>query len=176
MGVSRVSQSSTLFGGSGAVISDCGLYRYSLERRWDASTEKVMFVMLNPSTADAEHDDPTLRRCIGFARSWGFGGLMVGNLYAYRATDPRALIEATRAGIDPVGPENDRWLIDMASRAGLVIAAWGAQRKLLVDRAAQVMDLLPYGLRVLGLTKDCNPRHPLYVRGDAKPRDWSVVG
>src|SRR5881396_744410 len=110
----------------GATFSRDRRYRYRLWRRWDRSRAVVAFVMLNPSTADAMHDDPTIRRCIGFARNWGFGGVDVVNLFALRATDPRAL----RRAHDPVGPANDRHIASAGSRASLVILAWGAQGRL----------------------------------------------
>src|SRR5262245_38555366 len=86
-----------------AVFSPCRKYRYSLTRIWDAERPNVMFVGLNPSTADDQVDDPTVRRCIGFARKWRFGGMIIVNLFAYRSTDPNRLQEI----LDPVGPEND---------------------------------------------------------------------
>src|SRR5262245_19133112 len=92
-----------LFQTKEALISPCGLYRYWLTRTWDNSLRRVCWVMLNPSTADAEQDDPTIRRCVGFARSWGAGGIIVVNLFAFRASDPKALLRAA----DPVGPDND---------------------------------------------------------------------
>ena len=151
-----------------AELSPCGLYRYTLERRWD-DRPPALFVMLNPSTADASEDDPTIRRCIGFARDWGYGGLLVGNLYAYRATDPAVLWEAAGAGIDPVGPLNDRRLRELRRRAALAVAAWGAHK--LVGRAAHVMDLLGE-LHVLRLTKHGQPGHPLYVPKSTLPTRW----
>jgi hypothetical protein len=128
-----------------------------------------MFVMLNPSTADAEQDDPTIRRCMGFARTWGFGGIVVLNLYAYRATKPTDLWRAT----DPVGPENDRLLGDYLARAELIVAAWGAhakpQRIQALQKMAAVRDA---ALHCLGVTKAGAPRHPLYVRGGTQPQLW----
>lgn len=97
----------------GAHLSACGAYRYALRRTWDPARPAALFVGLNPSTADAERDDPTTRRCVRFARDWGFGGLLVGNLFAYRATRPRDL----RAAAEPVGPENDWWLAALAREA-----------------------------------------------------------
>lgn len=105
----------TLFGASSdAVLSDCGTYRYSLTRVWDESRPRVCFVMLNPSTADASANDPTIVRCRNFAYSWNYGSLEVVNLFAYRATNPRVL----RTVQDPIGPENDRHIIEATARGG----------------------------------------------------------
>ena len=122
----------------------------------------VLFVMLNPSTADAETDDPTIRRCAGFARRWGFRELAVANLFALRATNPRELWRAS----DPVGPENDQHLVEMSSRADAVIAAWGAHG-VYRNREQHVLRLLNGTVEYLGLTKQGHPRHPLYLRADA---------
>lgn len=145
-----------------AVISPCGTYRYALERRWSGAPA-VLFVMLNPSTADGEHDDPTIRRCIGFARSWGYGALLVANLLAFRATDPDDL----PAMPDAVGPENDAWLARLSRRAALVVAAWGADT-ITGSRAPVVEAMFAGQLHALGLTARGAPRHPLYMRGDAE--------
>ncbi len=104
-----------------AVISEDQLYRYSLERVWDTSKPTVLFICLNPSTADAKTDDPTVRRMIGFAKQFGFGRLLVGNLFAFRATKPSDLLAANA----PIGPENDTYLSKMANEAHTIIAAWG---------------------------------------------------
>lgn len=145
-----------------AVLSPCGQYRYSLTRTFLMGGGRVLFVMLNPSTADAETDDPTIRRCIGFAHRWGFQELGVANLFAWRATDPRAL----RQALDPVGPENDQYLMMMSGCADAVIAAWGA-RGSYRNRAAEVLDLLKGTVEHLGLTRQGYPKHPLYLRADA---------
>jgi hypothetical protein len=147
-----------------AFISDCGTYRYALMRRW-AEGWPLRFVMLNPSTADASLDDPTIRRCTGFARREGYGALIVLNLYAYRATNPKVLVTCA----DPVGPHNDTilWAHLLAAAEGPtpVVAAWGANAKR--ERVAHVLGLRPsVDWRCLGVTKDGQPRHPLYVRGD----------
>lgn len=113
-----------------AVFDPAGRYRYSLRRRWDAAGARVAFVLLNPSTADGRRDDPTIRRCIGFAREWGFGGLEVVNLFACRSTHPGGL----RSAQDPVGPENDRFLAAAWDRADRVIVAWGNHGALLGGR------------------------------------------
>ena len=157
---------------STATLSECGRYRYRLTRRWGAGGNAV-FVMLNPSTADADVDDPTIRRCIGFARDWNQGGLIVVNLYAYRATKPADLWKAT----DPVGPDNNRILSETFAEANVnsdpVIAAWGANAK--PYRVFQVADRASrerIDLEALGVTKDGAPRHPLYMPKTAKPERW----
>ncbi len=146
----------------GAVLSSCGQYRYGLTRTFFTGTGTVLFIMLNPSTADAEMDDPTIRRCIGFARRWGFQELKVGNLFALRATDPRELKRVS----DPIGPENDRYLMHMSGSADAVIAAWGAHG-IYRNRSQHVLGLLEGTVECLGLTKQGYPRHPLYLRADA---------
>lgn len=172
-----------LFNDSAAVISECGLYRYRLERTWHRGAGVVCWIMLNPSTATAEQDDPTIRRCVSFARSWGAGGIVVVNLFAYRATDPKTLFDVFYRkqfsgpdgavcyhNGDPVGPENDAAILDAAIGSPAVVAAWGAHGVMML-RDAHVLDLLwGYGIRpqCLGLTKDGQPRHPLYVSGATK--------
>ena len=104
-----------------AKLSECRQYRYALWRTWDDSKPYAMFVGLNPSTADETDDDPTIRRCIVFAKDWGYGGLCMANLFAYRATDPSNMFSAQ----DPIGPQNDVWLERLAKDAGIVVAAWG---------------------------------------------------
>ena len=149
-----------LFMQSNAVLSDCGRYRYRLDRRW-GNGPTMGFVMLNPSTADAEVDDPTIRRCIGFAKREGCGSLQVVNLFAFRATDPEELYAAD----DPVGPGNDNHVRYVLNRARIAVAAWGAHRL-----ARDPGDALAKGWRrmvCLGKTKAGAPRHPLYVRKDA---------
>lgn len=119
-----------------AVISPCERYRYALHRRWQIGNSSVLWVMLNPSTADADIDDPTIRRCLVFSQAWSFDHLMVGNLYALRSTQPAALWTAD----DPVGPENDAHLRAMAKGAAQIICAWGANAK--QSRADAVIALL----------------------------------
>ena len=120
--------------------------------------------MLNPSTADERRDDPTIRRCVGFARRWGFGGVEIVNLFALRASDPRVL---RRAG-DPVGAANDRHIARAAARATLVVLAWGACGRLR-GRSAEIRARLSRPApRCLGLTRSGEPRHPLYLRADAR--------
>ncbi len=145
-----------------AVISDCTKYRYWLER--DKGVNPLVFVMLNPSTADAELDDPTIRRCRRFAADNGYTGIVVVNLYAFRATKPKDLFLAT----DPIGLYNNRY-IDEAARAGDVCCAWGANADL--ARAEDVINIIRAAgcnPKCLGTTKDGSPRHPLYVKADQK--------
>lgn len=142
---------------SDALISECGTYRYWLRRLWDESLPCCAFIMLNPSTADASNDDPTIRRCIGFAKMWGYGGLNVYNLFALRATDPREL----RKSSDPIGPDNDAHLSQIPQDA-MIVAAWGSWGDYL-HRAFDVHKQFKGRLWCLGLTKGGHPRHPLYV-------------
>jgi hypothetical protein len=149
----------------GATFSADGRYRYRLWRRWDRSRPMVAFVMLNPSTADARRDDPTIRRCVAFARRWGYGGIEVVNLFALRATDPGEL----RVAKDPSGPGNARHVGRALAAASLVVLAWGAHRALR-DPPTLARRLL--SLRrphCLGLTRSGEPRHPLYLRAGALP-------
>jgi hypothetical protein len=148
-----------------ACISGCGTYRYALWRCW-GSGPQVLFVMLNPSTADHQHDDPTIRRCIGFAARWGYGAVAVGNLFAFRTPSPRVLKRAAC----PVGRANDRWLQRLAAESSCVIAAWGNEGTFL-GRDAQVRDLLK-PLHALALTRQGQPRHPLYLPSGLKPALW----
>lgn len=158
-----------------AVLSADGLYRYSLTRTLVAGCPcTVNFVMLNPSTADAHADDPTIRRCVGFASSWGFCKLVVTNLFAFRATDPQALGRVD----DPIGPDNDVWIHRVAADANLIIAAWGANaEKVDAHRASAVAKKLRERgdiVNVLGVTKAGHPRHPLFVRADAHPEIYRL--
>jgi hypothetical protein len=148
-----------------ARFSPCGRYRYWLSRLWSIDAPPVTFVMLNSSDADASKDDPTTRRCMGFARDWGYGGVVLVNLYAWCATKPRQLWRSP----DPVGPENDRWLAHAAQTAAIttapIVAAWGANAR--PERVAEVLELPGMGrLTALGFTRSGAPRHPLYVPAD----------
>lgn len=156
-----------------AVLSPDGLYRYALEREWprtllDRDLGRVLFVMLNPSTADGLRDDPTVRRCVDFAQRWGYSSLTVVNLFAWRATDPRELALVP----DPVGPDNDAWIRARATVADRVVAAWGARGDLLArDRVVlELLRGLGHDVRCLGVTRAGMPRHPLYLPGKACPR------
>lgn len=152
-----------------AVISECGRYRYELIRRW-GNDPMLEFVMLNPSTADAETDDPTIRRCIGFARSWDYGGIVVCNLFAYRTTTPYVLASVE----DPIGPLNRNYLAN--NIAHLTVVAWGAN-----PAAIRWWNGHPYDitkslkrkqLMCLGITSSGQPRHPLYLPASCTPTPW----
>ncbi len=155
----------------GAVLSPCGAYRYRLWRRW-GSGPRCTFVCLNPSTADAEKSDPTLRRMLAFTRDWGFEQLDVVNLFAFRATRPRDCFRAA----DPVGPENDQHITEATRDAALVVVAWGAQG-CIQGRDRQVLELLrqagvtPHALRLL---RGGAPEHPLYLPSELKPVPFEV--
>lgn len=155
----------------GARISECGAYRYTLTRDWPVVGDagKAVFVMLNPSTADARVDDPTIRRCIGFADSWGCSGLIVANLYALRSPKPRDLWRHA----DPVGPENDNVLRDLAREHSAIVCAWGGNAKDdRVQRFVEIIDDAGGELLCLATTKAGAPRHPLYLRADLSPIPW----
>jgi hypothetical protein len=154
-----------------AVIDPSGTYRYSLTRSWHSGRPRVCWVMLNPSTADAEVDDPTIRKCIGFSRLWGFGALEVVNLFAYRATSPKALPLAK----DPVGPDNAAFIRDAIDNADKVVAAWGADVMAREGSAPFACIVWARSTPVyhLGLTKAGAPRHPLYLPYSTPLEFWS---
>lgn len=154
-----------------AIISDCGLYRYRLERRVTASDRIALFIMLNPSTADAEKDDATIRRCRSFTLALRCGRLVVVNLFAFRTKSPKLL----KAAAQPVGPENDRYINEAGTEAALsggwVICAWGTHgvhlgRDAVVTRRLLLAGLAPHSL---GETAGGMPRHPLYLPGRSAP-------
>lgn len=156
-----------------AHISDDGLYRYYLFRCWEYNDKACLFVMLNPSTADADQDDPTIRRCVDFAQRWGCGSLTVLNLFAYRATHPADLLQAD----DPVGPENEHWLQTFVPFADYIVCAWGVTGGYR-DQDRTVMRVLDK-CRTSGTpttclmeTKDGYPAHPLYLPRSSVPRPY----
>lgn len=154
---------SELFTDSGAVFSDCRRYRYRLWRVWDTSKPPVLFIMLNPSTADEVKNDPTVERCERRVRQMSYaGGLVVCNLFGYRATDPKEM----KAQQDPIGPENDATILAAAKVSGKVILAWGSHGKHMGRGQEVVRMLRAHGinnLQFLTLGKDGEPGHPLYV-------------
>lgn len=154
-----------------AEVSGDGVYRYELGRSWDESKPSLEWIMLNPSTADADVDDPTIRRCIGFAKRDGFGSIIVHNLYALRATNPKTLLDCHI--IEAFG-DNERWLSRQC--ADVTVAAWGANpaaeawMKCVLWRG--VFRSRPL-LLCLGQTASGAPRHPLYVKGDKEMEVWA---
>lgn len=153
-----------------ALLSPCGQYRYRLRRTsLLIATKRALFVMLNPSTADASVDDPTIRRCKGFAREFDCERLDVVNLFAWRATDPKELARVH----DPVGPDNDEHIRQAAGESDLVVCAWGAS-EVAHRRMRTVLDLLPRPLYCLGVTKFGAPKHPLYVPASTPLTVWKA--
>ena len=142
-----------------------GPYRYELRRIWDDAKPRAVWIMLNPSTADAETDDATIRRCSAFTRAWGLGGIVVVNLFAFRATDPLRLL--TLQPIEAVGPQNNEWIRRAVRENPFVAVAWGA-RGGFWGRDQDVLGLLADAKakpQCLGVTRGGMPRHPLFVPG-----------
>ena len=173
----------------GAIISKWGTYRYQLWREWRGTHDaknwhwhgyrdgdghavgepmSCLFVMLNPSTADGNEDDPTIRRCVAFAKAWKYERLDVVNLFAYRATDPRAL-KRLNHNDDPVGVDNQHYVEGLARRAGIIVCAWGAHGTHLSQDETMLGWLGARPLHALGFTNAGQPRHPLYLKSDARP-------
>lgn len=167
--LSSRSPSPPIFGD--ACFDESGRYRYRLTRAWDRCGPRVVFIMLNPSTADARRDDPTIRRAIGFARRWRFASLTVVNLFAWRATRVADL----RRAADPIGPLNDEHILDAVRSAERVVAAWG-NHGVWRDRGRTVAGMLPAGVSLLslGMTNEGMPRHPLYVPANARLRRYRI--
>lgn len=148
-----------------AWISKDGLYRYSLDRQWEAGSGFVNFIMLNPSTADANTDDPTIRRCMGFAQDWGFGGLIVTNLFAFRATNPKDMKKAK----DPIGPSWPDAVYKAAMDSEQIILAWGSHAQSEDrERLRKIIDPFWEKAYTLGYTRSGNPKHPLYLSKETK--------
>lgn len=153
----------------GAEFSDCGNYRYTLTRCWDAALPNVFFCMLNPSTADESANDPTIERCQRRAQQLGYGSMVIINIFALRSTDPARLYEVK----DPVGPYNDGYIFDaLKYSTDHVICGWGAHGSF-KDRGSEVLQLFkllgkrPYALHT---NQDGSPTHPLYIGYDVKPQ------
>lgn len=151
-----------------AVISECGRYRYKLKRTWHPGMPEMMFLMLNPSTADHNVDDRTIRRCIDFAQRWGYGAFWVGNLFAFRSPYPEDLLRVA----DPVGESNDEALMEMADVSELIVAGWGAHG-VHNGRDAAVKSMLTGRLHALKMTKEGHPWHPLYLPKTTTPFLWT---
>jgi hypothetical protein len=150
------------------ILSADRLYRYTLYRQWGQGTVYAMFIGLNPSTADENVDDPTIRKCIGFAQRWGFDALCMTNLFAFRATEPRKM----KGHSKPIGDENDRWLVAAAREASVIVAAWGVNGQFM-GRDEEVLKLLD-DVQCLRTTKDGHPEHPLYVPYDTPLKPYPI--
>jgi len=144
-----------------AIISADGKYRYQLSRIWDEEKPNILFIMLNPSTADADVDDPTIRRVMNFSKSWGYGGVFVGNLYAFRSTDPKAL----RHTDDPVGEDNIEHIKELIGVTERVVYAWGNNQKE-PEWLSSLVDT-PY---CIDISKKGVPKHPLYLKSELHPK------
>lgn len=148
-----------------AIFSPCRKYRYALWRTWDESKDRCMFICLNPSTADETKDDPTIRRCINFAKSWGYGSMVMTNVFAFRATKPKDMLRAN----DPVGPDNRKWLHECALKSKIVIHAWGSYGYLLGNDIHHPVYCLNRRTYYLKKTKAGHPCHPLYLKKTLLP-------
>jgi hypothetical protein len=155
-----------------AVFSECQRYRYQLREIWNSSLPLVVWLLMNPSVACTDYSDPTLRKTGKFARAWGYGGQLVGNVHAYRATNKSRLLEVD----DPVGPKNDKMILKMASQAKIVVLAYGQPPKSLRSRGPQLANLLRHhpGLSHLQLSQDGTPVHPLYLPYTLRPEPHRV--
>ena len=156
----------------GAVI--VGEYRYLLWRVWDTTRPRLLWILLNPSVADGERDDPTLRRCTAFSDAWGYGALEIVNLFAYRTTDKSKL---STLNMDPIGPENDEHILAAASHAPRIIVGWGADGALQMRDRAVLAALCQHAQRsvdCLGVVRNGCPRHPLYIPGDTLPIPYAA--
>lgn len=153
-----------------ASYSPCQRFRYTLSRRWRIGAGCVAFVLLNPSTATAEVNDPTVRRCCGYARMWGMQELQILNIFALRSTDPKALYRYP----DPIGPENAGAIAKVVAKANLVVCAWGNHGSHLGQGARVTQQLIDAGvsLTCLGVTKSGHPKHPLYLKANLLPVDF----
>ena len=150
-----------------ATFSSCRTYRYSLSRVWDKKKKYVLFIGLNPSTANEEAEDPTIRRCVNYAKDWGYGGFMMVNLFAYRTTLPSNLKKVKY----PVGSENDKYIVTLSKKADITVAAWGNNGNL-YSRDKQVLSLVP-NLKCLKVNKSGQPAHPLYLKKGLKLTKFS---
>ena len=143
-----------------AILSKDRKYRYILWRIWDQTKPIVLFIGLNPSTADEGNDDRTISKCIGFAKRWECGGLYMANLFAFRATEPEDLLKAP----DPIGPENDEWIGKLLDKSNFVVGVWGNHGRLL-NRGEMFLEKIP-DLYYLKMNKSGQPAHPLYLSYD----------
>lgn len=164
-----VREANTLLVKAGAEYSPCERFRYRLWRIWDPDKKPCAFIGLNPSTATEEVSDNTVTRCIRFSEAWGYGGLFMLNIFAFRATQPKDMFACT----EPIGgPRNDEAILETVAQSGLVVAAWG-NHGLHLQRGDAVRAMIP-GLRALRITGQGCPQHPLYLPASLKPTPWEV--
>ena len=158
-----------------AIISDCNKYRYELHREWDKDKKKVLFIMLNPSTADADNNDLTTIRCMNFAKKWGYGGIMIGNIYPFRAKRPKDLRKWLNDFIYSDGhgatKTNEVHVKEMAEQADMIVCAWGCNHPGIPEWVDELGDLF-----YLELCKDnITPKHPLgNLSKDAIPTNYKL--
>lgn len=147
---------------AGAILSEDREYRYVLWRIWDTSKPSVMFIGLNPSTADESIDDPTIRRCINYARSWGYGAIYMTNLFALRSSKPSELYNSK----NPIGDENDKFLLNFQNKCDLVVACWGNHGSFM-NRSSDIKELFNQ-IKCFGTNQTGQPKHPLYLKKDVQ--------
>ena len=154
-----------------ARFSDCERYRYELCEVWDSNNPLLLWILMNPSVANLDHSDPTLIKTGKYARAWGFGGQLIGNVHAYRATNSNDMLKVD----DPVGSENDKALMEMAKRSNLIVLAYGIPPKKLSQRGDYVAKLLEekYVLHYLKINSDGSPSHPLYLPRNLVPQKFN---
>jgi len=161
-------------GATGATFSENKQFRFSLYRLWDASKEMVFFIMLNPSKAGALINDPTITRCVAFAKSWGFGGIWVGNLFPFRSTDPAELKRNPKPNQSPEYKKvNIEHLLEMDRKCTRTVFAWGNHGELF-DRDKEIIKLFPWA-HAFTLTVGGHPAHPLYLKGDSKTHSYQAL-
>lgn len=150
-----------------AVFSECQKYRYQLREIWDSTRPLILWILMNPSVACTDYSDPTLRKTGKYSRNWGYGGQLIGNVHAYRATDKIRLLEVP----DPVGPKNNQIILEMAAEAKTVLLAYGQPPKALRSRGLELVKLLRHhpDVRHLRLAQDGTPVHPLYLPDNLRP-------
>lgn len=168
-------------GSRGAILSEDRVHRYRLWRMWDPDKPAIAWMMLNPSTADALVDDPTIRSCLRLSKAWGFGRLDVVNVFAFRATDPKALLEASKRGIDVVGEDNLEHIQTTCVAAEEVVCGWGSYvgRPSMKDVLSYLRSWREQGLlrtSAIATNKDDSPRHPLYSASNASRRPYIPMG
>ena len=149
-----------------AILSDDKAYRYQLSRSWDDEKESVLFIMLNPSTADSNIDDPTIRRVVNFAKTWGFGSVHVANLYAFRSTDPKGLKNV----FDPVGSDNIEYVRELVGKVNKVVYAWG-NKKTEPEWLREIVNI-PYCIDV---SINNIPKHPLFLKKTMELKEYERI-